>query len=68
VESRLWLGHLINKHFKTFPKKKNPMLLFKAKGLLSSFLRFPLTVQLIGSWRMFLKLTTLRKEDSSKVE
>jgi hypothetical protein len=44
----LWLKNLISGRLKTFPKRKNPALFFKAEGPFRSFFYFLLTLLLIG--------------------
>ena len=48
MEGCLWLENLISGRFKTFPKRKDPALFFKMKGLFHSFFHFLLTLLLIG--------------------
>jgi hypothetical protein len=49
----LWLGNLTNRRFKTFPKRKDPALFFRAEGLFILFFDHPLTLLLIGGRRLF---------------
>ncbi len=48
MEGCLWLENLNSKRFKTFPKRKDPALFFKAEGLFHSYFYFLLTLLLIG--------------------
>jgi len=53
VEGCLWLRNVISRSSKTFPKRKDPALFFKAEGPFRSFFSFLLTLLLIGGWRYF---------------
>jgi hypothetical protein len=48
MEGCLWLQNLNGRRFKTFPKRKDPALFFKAEGPFRSFFSFLLTLLLIG--------------------
>jgi hypothetical protein len=67
MEGCLWLENLNGRRFKTFPKRKDPALFFKAEGPFRSFFSFLLTLLLIGGLLFYEGTITWNSAFAQKV-